>query len=99
MQVDPIKPRLKAPGTKGLKLNYDALLSNVAFKFNLRRYMQAEGGALPVEEAGSVRGLLAALGGCGGSGGGGGGAGERRGKDNTAGHKVGRCRLTLSNRR
>jgi hypothetical protein len=38
VQVDPIKPTLKAPGTNRLKLNYDALLSNVAFKFNLRRY-------------------------------------------------------------
>jgi hypothetical protein len=38
VQVDPIKPTLKAPGTKRLKLNYDELLSNFAFKFNLRRY-------------------------------------------------------------
>ena len=40
MQVDPIKPTLKAPGTKRLKLEYDGLLSNFAFKFNLRRYTQ-----------------------------------------------------------
>jgi len=42
VQVDPIKPMLKAPGYKRLKLNYDRLLSillsNFAFKFNLRRY-------------------------------------------------------------
>ena len=38
MQVDPIKPTLKPPGTKRLKLEYDELLSNFAFKFNLRRY-------------------------------------------------------------
>ena len=38
MQVDPIKPTLNAPGTKRLKLKYDEPLSNVAFKFNLRRY-------------------------------------------------------------
>ena len=38
MQVVPIKPTLKAPGTKRLKLKYDATLSNFAFKFNLRRY-------------------------------------------------------------
>ena len=38
MQVDPIKPTLKAPGTKRLKLKYDKMLSNIAFKFNLRRY-------------------------------------------------------------
>ena len=40
MQVDLIKPTLKAPGTKRLKLKYDELLSNVAFKFNLRRYIE-----------------------------------------------------------
>jgi hypothetical protein len=38
VQVAPIKPTLKAPGTKRLKLDYDAPLSSVAFKFNLRRY-------------------------------------------------------------
>jgi len=38
VQVDPIKPRLKAPVSKSLKLKYDELLSNVASKFNLRRY-------------------------------------------------------------
>ena len=39
MQVDPIKPALKTPGTKRLKLIYDGPLSNFAFKlFNLRRY-------------------------------------------------------------
>ena len=38
VQVDPIKPTLKAPGTKRLKLKYNVLLSTFAFKFNLRRY-------------------------------------------------------------
>ena len=38
MQVDPIKPTLKPPGTQRLKLKYDEPLSNFAFKFNLRRY-------------------------------------------------------------
>jgi len=38
VQVDPIKPTLKALGTKPLKLQYDELLSRFAFKFNLRRY-------------------------------------------------------------
>ena len=38
MQLDPIKPTLKPPGTKRLKLQYDGPLSNSAFKFNLRRY-------------------------------------------------------------
>jgi hypothetical protein len=41
VQVDPIKPTLKAPATKHLTLEYDKLLSNVGFKFNLRRYTQA----------------------------------------------------------
>ena len=38
MQIDPIKPTLKPSGTKRLKLKHDALLSNFAFNFNLRRY-------------------------------------------------------------
>jgi hypothetical protein len=38
VQVDPIKPRLKAPGHTRLKLKCDELLSNFAFNFNLRRY-------------------------------------------------------------
>jgi len=37
VQVDPIKPTLKPPGTKRLKLKYDELLSSFAFNFNLRR--------------------------------------------------------------
>ena len=41
MQVDSIKPTVKAPGTKRLKLNCDAPLSNVAFNFELRRYTKA----------------------------------------------------------
>ena len=41
MQVDPIKPTLKASGTKRLTLKSDEPLSNVAFKFNLRRYTKA----------------------------------------------------------
>ena len=43
MQVDPIKPTLKAPGAEHLKLKCDILLSNFAFKFNLRRYTKAFG--------------------------------------------------------
>ena len=47
VQIDPIKPKLKAPnpkhklkgpGTKRLKLKFDKLLPSFAFKFNLRRY-------------------------------------------------------------
>ena len=33
VQVDPMKSTLKAPGTEGLKLQYDDLLSSFAFKF------------------------------------------------------------------
>ena len=40
MQVDPIKPTLKAPRTKRLELKYDKPLSTSAFKFNSRRYIQ-----------------------------------------------------------
>jgi len=39
VQVDPIKPTLKPPRTKRLKLNHDVLLSTFAFKFILRRYI------------------------------------------------------------
>ena len=38
MQVEPMKPLLKAPGTTLLKLRYDEPDANVTFKFNLRRY-------------------------------------------------------------
>ena len=41
VQVDPIRPTLKAPRTKRLKLKYDGPLSNFAFKFNVRRYTTA----------------------------------------------------------
>jgi hypothetical protein len=39
VQVDPIKPTLKLPGTKRLKLKCDAPLSNFAFNINLRCYI------------------------------------------------------------
>ena len=38
VHVDPIRPTLTAPGTKGLKPIYDKPLSSFAFNFNLRRY-------------------------------------------------------------
>ena len=38
VQIDPMKPVLKAPGSMLLKLGNDAPLSNFAFKLNLRRY-------------------------------------------------------------
>jgi hypothetical protein len=39
VQVDPIKPKLKAPGTQRLKLKHAKPLSSFAFNFNLRRYI------------------------------------------------------------
>jgi len=36
-----MKPTMRAPGTKLVKLEYDKLISNFAFKFNLRRYTTA----------------------------------------------------------
>jgi len=41
VQVDPINPTLKAPGSKRLRLKSDGLPSTVAFTFNLRRYIMA----------------------------------------------------------
>ena len=43
VQVDPIKPTLKAPGPKRLTLKRNHPLSSFAFKLNLRRYSK-EGG-------------------------------------------------------
>ena len=40
VQVAPIKPTPKAPGTNRLKLNPDELLLKFAFKFSLRRYIK-----------------------------------------------------------
>jgi hypothetical protein len=42
VQVDPIKPKLKPPGTKPLKPRWDVLLSTSAFEFKLRRYTTDE---------------------------------------------------------
>ena len=42
MQVDPMKPKLKLPGTKRLKPRCDTLLSTHAFNFSLRRYTVAQ---------------------------------------------------------
>jgi len=36
VRVDPIKPTLKPPGAKRLKLTYEEFLSSVAFSFNVR---------------------------------------------------------------
>jgi hypothetical protein len=103
VQVDSIKPKLKPPGTKHLKLRCDTLLSTSAFKFNSRRYNMAGPAADRLRVAGHQRAA-------GGSGIGRGGDkivsgdfcltqdlalendGKWRVKD-----PVGRCRLTLSN--
>jgi len=42
VQVDPIKPTLKAPGYTRLKLIYDEPLSSFALKLNWRRYIKAD---------------------------------------------------------
>jgi len=42
VQVDPIKPTLKASGTKRLKLKGHKLRTTSAFKLDLQRYMKAE---------------------------------------------------------
>jgi len=39
LQVDPIKPSLKTPDSKSLKLEQEKLLSSFAFNFNLRPYI------------------------------------------------------------
>jgi hypothetical protein len=41
-----MKPELKAPGTKHLKLKCDILVSTSTFKFNLRRYTMGMRGAI-----------------------------------------------------
>ena len=41
MQLDPMKPSLKAPGSMLLILRYDGPVSNFAFKFILHRYTEA----------------------------------------------------------
>jgi len=55
-----MKPTLKVPGTKRLKLEYDGLLSNFAFKFNLRRY--SEGNAMKSTDPGDADAGSAAAG-------------------------------------
>jgi len=42
VQLDPIKLKLKPPGTERLKLKCDVLHSTHGFKFNLRRYNMDE---------------------------------------------------------
>ena len=55
MQVPPIKPKLKSPGTKRLKLECDGLLSNFAFNSNFRRFIK--GLHVPLTKMPDGRGL------------------------------------------
>ena len=48
MQVDPIKPMLKAPGPECLNLKCDETLSKFAFNFKLRRYNESSMLDLPL---------------------------------------------------
>jgi len=45
-----MKPMLKAPGTRRLKLNVDKLLSSFAFNVNMRRYIKETRGVLLASE-------------------------------------------------
>jgi hypothetical protein len=56
VQVDPIKPTLKAPGTTRLKLNHEEVRSSFAFKFKLRRYIMEGGDAVWVARLRSATG-------------------------------------------
>jgi hypothetical protein len=52
VQVDPIKPKLKPPGTKHLILKY--VLSNFAFKFNMLRYSWGAWRRTPTTRQGGI---------------------------------------------
>jgi len=58
VQVDPIKPTLKPPGTKRLKQTHDEPLSSFAFKLNLRRYTVVMEGAAEQLTADDIDNLL-----------------------------------------
>jgi len=90
VQVDPMTPKLKPPGTKRLRLKCDIPLSTSAFKLNLRRYsMETERAkkekanenlAAKKEKFESKKKLA-----------------TERANDQMRQRKVGRCWLTLSN--
>ena len=52
MQVDPIKPTLKASGTKRLKLRQVELLLSFAFNLNFCRYTPGGGGVIALRARG-----------------------------------------------
>jgi hypothetical protein len=58
VRVAPIKPTLKAPATRLLKLTYVKLLSSFAFKFNLRRYTKGGRALLTVGMDDMARGFF-----------------------------------------
>ena len=60
-----MKPKLKAPGTKLLKLKYDEALSNFAFKINLRLYTWAGEALAGFLDPAALAGLLDPVGGLG----------------------------------
>jgi len=49
-----MKPTLKAPGSKRLKLKYDGPLSNFGFNFNLHRYTKEKEHDRPISLPGIV---------------------------------------------
>ena len=55
MQVNPIKPTLKAPVSNSLKQKNHTLLSHVAFKFNSRHYIMVSAKTEAKKLAGSIR--------------------------------------------
>jgi hypothetical protein len=66
MQVDPIKPTLKPPGTKQLKVKYEELLPSFALNFNFRRYIEefSAGLAAALAEQAESWGFTAEVGRC-----------------------------------
>jgi hypothetical protein len=52
VQLDPVNSELKAPGIILMKLRCDGPLSDVAFKFKLRRYIEVRAvvRAMPLED-------------------------------------------------
>ena len=55
-----MEPKLKASGSKPLKLKYDKLHSNVAFKSNVRRYsMVIDGSEAPAAATDAVKEVVA----------------------------------------
>jgi hypothetical protein len=82
VQVEPIKPTLKAPGTVRLSLQYDELLSSFPFKVNLRRYTLASAATMHAQLESAVAARLAAF------------EQEAARAEAAAANTVGRCRLT-----